>query len=128
MKRKPAISVILFLLTLVVVAYAAEATLKLSSTQPLTEQFSSFRTYLGSLSISDQEAWVQELTTLVAETNTGANNHQNTETGKESTVWVSKSGKKYHLSPDCSGMKNPRKMTLDEALSHHYSPCSKCVR
>lgn len=128
MKRKTTVSVILFLLTLVISAYAAGVTLKLSSTQSLPEQFSSFRTYLGSLSKSDQDAWVQELTSLLDEAHTGTNNHQNTKTESESTVWVSKSGKKYHLSSQCSGMKNPRKMTLDEALSHHYTPCSKCVR
>lgn len=49
-----------------------------------------------------------------------------TEDKKEEMVWVSRKGKKYHSNPDCSNMKNPSHITLDEAISSGRGPCSKC--
>ena len=43
------------------------------------------------------------------------------------TVWVSRTGKRYHFIPTCSGMKNPRSMSLGSAKSAGYTPCSKCA-
>lgn len=43
-----------------------------------------------------------------------------------STVWVSKSGSKYHRDPSCSGMKSPSKLTKSEAESKGYTPCKRC--
>ena len=43
-----------------------------------------------------------------------------------STVYLPKSGKKYHSNPNCSNMKNPRAVSLEEAQSLGYEPCSKC--
>jgi hypothetical protein len=42
------------------------------------------------------------------------------------TVYVSKSGKKIHLKPDCSGMKNYTTMTLGQADANGYARCSRC--
>ena len=42
------------------------------------------------------------------------------------TVWVSRTGTKYHADSSCSGMKNPSSMTKQEAENPGYSPCSKC--
>lgn len=44
------------------------------------------------------------------------------------TVWVSKTGVKYHYVQDCSGMKNPLEMTLSAAIASGRNPCSNCVR
>lgn len=44
----------------------------------------------------------------------------------DSTVWVSKSGSKYHKDPSCSGMKSPSKLTKSEAESKGYTPCKRC--
>ena len=44
------------------------------------------------------------------------------------TVWVSKTGSKYHYVQSCSGMRNPVAMTLSEAISRGKKPCSNCVR
>lgn len=41
-------------------------------------------------------------------------------------VWVPSSGKKYHSSSACSGMKNPRRVTLQDAVNAGYEPCSRC--
>lgn len=43
-----------------------------------------------------------------------------------STVYLPKSGKKYHSNPNCSNMKSPRAVSLEEAQSLGYGPCSKC--
>ncbi len=45
----------------------------------------------------------------------------------ETTVYVTASGSKYHLSSICSNMKTPIAKTISEAKSLGYEPCSKCV-
>lgn len=42
------------------------------------------------------------------------------------TVWIPQSGSKYHSTPSCSGMKNPKKVTLSEAQRKGYTPCKRC--
>lgn len=42
-------------------------------------------------------------------------------------VWISKTGKRYHTVPDCSGMSTARKVTLDEALANGLTPCRDCA-
>lgn len=41
-------------------------------------------------------------------------------------VWIPNTGSKYHKTSTCSGMKNPSKVTVKEAKSYGYEPCSKC--
>lgn len=43
-----------------------------------------------------------------------------------SSVWVSKSGSKYHRDPSCSGMKSPSKISKSEALDRGLTPCKRC--
>ena len=45
---------------------------------------------------------------------------------KTETVWISATGSKYHSKPDCSGMKNPKEISLEEAESKNLEPCKKC--
>ena len=45
---------------------------------------------------------------------------------QESMVWIPKSGKKYHDNANCSNMKNPSQVTVSQAVSAGYTPCSKC--
>lgn len=42
------------------------------------------------------------------------------------TVYVSKSGSKYHSNPSCSNMKNPHSMTVEEAQNKGLEACKKC--
>lgn len=44
------------------------------------------------------------------------------------TVYVTSSGKKYHLNPSCSRMKNPKSVSLLEAIQQGYEPCGICYR
>ena len=53
----------------------------------------------------------------------------NTETPSGNTqtmVWIPQSGSKYHSRSGCSNMKNPTKVTLDEAQSLGYTACKRC--
>lgn len=43
------------------------------------------------------------------------------------TVFVPRTGSKYHYVSDCSNMTSPRSMSLEEALSQGYEPCANCV-
>lgn len=43
-----------------------------------------------------------------------------------STVWVSKTGSKYHSDPNCSGMKSPSQLSRAEAEGRGYTPCKRC--
>lgn len=45
---------------------------------------------------------------------------------KDVKVWIPQSGKKYHTTASCSGMKNPSQVTVGEAEAAGYTPCSKC--
>ena len=48
---------------------------------------------------------------------------------QQQMVWIPATGKKYHSIPDCGNM-NPakaRKISLSEAISRKYQPCSKCM-
>lgn len=43
------------------------------------------------------------------------------------TVWIpTNGGTKYHSKSSCSGMKNPRQVTRDEAVAQGFTACKKC--
>ena len=44
------------------------------------------------------------------------------------TVWITKSGKKYHSNPNCSKMKSPVEVELLDAIANGYEPCGKCFK
>lgn len=41
-------------------------------------------------------------------------------------VFVSASGNKYHSKPNCSNMRSPSPISLDDARLQGYEPCKKC--
>ena len=60
------------------------------------------------------------------------NSNQNTSTpaptpeANGQTVYVSRTGSKYHSNPNCSNMKNPNSMTMEEAQAKGLEACKKC--
>ncbi|MBM6921875.1 DNA/RNA non-specific endonuclease [Phocea massiliensis] len=48
------------------------------------------------------------------------------QTPVEDMVWIPKTGSKYHSNPNCSNMKNPTQITIEEAENRGYEPCKKC--
>ncbi|NFT67505.1 MBL fold metallo-hydrolase [Clostridium botulinum] len=62
-------------------------------------------------------------------TNTGntTNNSTSETKTKSNSVWVAnKTSKVYHSSKDCSNMKNPTEISLEDAQTKGLKPCSKC--
>ena len=51
---------------------------------------------------------------------------QNQEESKTQMVWIPKTGKKYHASASCSGMKDPSRVTITQAKNMGYTACKKC--
>ena len=51
---------------------------------------------------------------------------KNTSTKSTTYVWIPQSGNCYHKNKHCSGMKNPTRVSLQEAIDLGYTPCSKC--
>lgn len=45
----------------------------------------------------------------------------------DDAVYISKTGKRYHTTPDCSGMRTARKVTLSEAVGRGLTPCRDCA-
>lgn len=43
-------------------------------------------------------------------------------------VFTSPKSKKYHLDPHCSGLQNPDAIRMEDAISHGYEPCKKCIK
>jgi len=41
-------------------------------------------------------------------------------------VWITETGSKYHSRENCSGAKTARFISLEEAESLGFEPCSKC--
>lgn len=60
------------------------------------------------------------------------NSNQNTSTpaptpeANGQTVYVSRTGSKYHSNPNCSNMKNTSSMTMEEAQARGLEACKKC--
>lgn len=68
-------------------------------------------------------------TNNTAISNNNTSNKTNTITNNQTqTVWrANNTSKVYHLSKDCSNMKSPTSMTLQEAQNLGLKPCSKCA-
>ena len=48
--------------------------------------------------------------------------------GRGEMVWVPRTGERYHRSRKCSGMKEPKYVTIEEAIRRGYTPCKKCYK
>lgn len=46
--------------------------------------------------------------------------------GQMEVVYISASGNRYHRNPNCSGMNNPRAVSIAEAEAEGRTPCQKC--
>ena len=74
--------------------------------------------------------WDKKTTSKIG--NMGGNSYPQVSQGKESsdgrTVWITKTGKKYHSTPNCSKMRSPVEIDLLEAIEKGYTPCGKCFK
>ena len=46
--------------------------------------------------------------------------------GDSTLVWVPNTGARYHRKSNCSGMINPRQVTVNQAIAEGYTPCGRC--
>jgi hypothetical protein len=45
----------------------------------------------------------------------------------EVLVWIpTNGGARYHTKASCSGMKNPREVSIDQAMAQGFTPCGRC--
>lgn len=89
---------------------------------PLCALAASWQTTLDGL--SDQELLTLKQLLEVELHSRGLLESSNADEGP--LVWVPRSGSKYHSKSNCSSMKNPRQVTLAEALSCGFTPCKRC--
>ncbi len=54
--------------------------------------------------------------------------NDSTDAYESENVYIPQSGKKYHNNPNCSNMKNPSEVTLQQAKSSGYTPCKRCYK
>lgn len=109
-------------------AAAAQIAVTLSSDDSVSQQAKQLWDYIEKLPEKDRRQWLEKLADMTREareTNEKSAPESKTE-GQEDTVWVSKSGKRYHALPTCSGMKNAAEITRDEAVRRGLTPCKKC--
>lgn len=59
-------------------------------------------------------------------TNKPTNKLEKNDNQTVSFVWIPKTGTKYHSLSTCSNMRNPSKVTEQEAVRRGFSPCKKC--
>ena len=67
-----------------------------------------------------------EIETTIQVTETTYQEETEPQTTEEILVWISKTGERYHSTPDCSDMKLPLQVTLEEAETRGYTPCMRC--
>lgn len=60
------------------------------------------------------------------DTETDPSTSSDPSTSDGTTVWIPKSGSKYHSSPSCSNMKDPTQVSLSTAIAEGYTACKKC--
>ena len=51
---------------------------------------------------------------------------EESDTTNGGTVWIPRTGKRYHRNGDCSGMKDPRRVMVQEASAMGFTPCQNC--
>ncbi len=58
--------------------------------------------------------------------NTTKPNNSSSNNEKVQMVWIASSGNKYHTKSNCSNMKSPRQISLNDAKNQGYTACKRC--
>lgn len=69
---------------------------------------------------------MSKITTESSEPETQSTETETVQSPQSETVWIPRTGKKYHRYSSCSNMVNPSKVSLEEAQLRGYGPCKKC--
>ena len=79
------------------------------------------------INYSNGESKGPEYTGTTTTTTTSKPSTSNSNKDTSGTVYVTPTGKRYHLDPDCGG-KNSKATTLNQAKSSGKTPCQKCAK
>jgi uncharacterized protein YycO len=129
MMNKKRIGALLAALFIVVTAFAATYEVTLKSNQQVEKQAEALKTYIEKAGWTDRKKWQEELAEMLKDWEESDQEHVDAMQSSDVTfVWVSRTGNRYHKDSDCSNMKKPIKMTLQEAIDKGRTPCKKCYK
>lgn len=74
----------------------------------------------------EEQRRAQEAAQKAAEEAAAAAQAPSTPQTDAATVWIPHTGSKYHSNPNCSNMKSPTAVTIDQAMAWGYDRCKKC--
>lgn len=74
----------------------------------------------------EEQRRTQEAAQKAAEEAAAAAQAPSTPQTDAATVWIPRTGSKYHSNPNCSNMKSPSAVTIDQAMAWGYDRCKKC--
>ncbi|MGI6700531.1 MAG: hypothetical protein ACOX6G_09530 [Christensenellales bacterium] len=127
--NKKRIGALLAALFIVVTAFAATYEVTLKSNQQVEKQAEALKTYIEKAGWTDRKKWQEELAEMLKDWEESDQEHVDAMQSSDVTfVWVSRTGNRYHKDSDCSNMKKPIKMTLQEAIDKGRTPCKKCYK
>ena len=118
-------AVALALCALLGAAFAAGVTVTLRQEDPVARQYGALAEYLAQLPTGQRQEW--EI--LLYPDGAPAQGILTAEMGLPDTVYITKTGKKYHSTKDCSGLSNAKEVlavSRDEALRRGLTPCKVC--
>ena len=75
---------------------------------------------------AEEQRRTQEAAQKAAEEAATAAQAPSTPQTDAATVWIPRTGSKYHSNPNCSNMKSPSAVTIDQAMAWGYDRCKKC--
>lgn len=128
MTRKRKCLIILAAICLTLTACTAGNKITLDDSKDMQPQIDEFKEWYSKLSASERAEWdtafdkqkKPQPTTRIEYVRSAV------PTPAERMVWIPRTGSKYHSKSTCSNMKNPRQVTISEAIRLGYEPCSKC--
>lgn len=127
--NKKRIGALLAALFIVATAFAATYEVTLKSNQQVEKQAKALKTYIEKAGWTDRKKWQEELAEMLKDWEESDQEHVDAMQSSDVTfVWVSRTGNRYHKDSDCSNMKKPIKMTLQEAIDKGRTPCKKCYK
>lgn len=127
--NKKRIGALLAALFIVATAFAATYEVTLKSNQQVEKQAEALKTYIEKAGWTDRKKWQEELAEMLKDWEESDQEHVDAMQSSDVTfVWVSRTGNRYHKDSDCSNMKKPIKMTLQEAIDKGRTPCKKCYK
>ncbi|MEY8282043.1 hypothetical protein AAK917_12405 [Oscillospiraceae bacterium 52-8] len=84
--------------------------------------------YISELTLLDNEPGTPTEWYIIDTEETQESSQDNKDNSNQNLemVWVTEAGKKYHKISSCSNMKDPQKITLQQALDDGKTKCSRC--